>query len=365
MGSKEYDYIVVGSGLFGSVFAHEMHIRGKKCLVIEKRNHVGGNVHNTLNDGIITHEYGAHIFHTNSEKIWKYINQFSEFRPYIHQVKVNINHQLYSFPININTMMEWFHINDGDQALSYFLNQRKTQNQYSNLEEMGLGELGESLYENFIKSYTEKQWSKPCNTLPTQILSRLPIRFNYDENYFEDKYQGIPINGYNPIIEKLLYGIEVKINTNFFTHKKEWEEKANQIIYTGCLDQLFDYEFGKLEYRSLKFEHERVEKTYFQEHSVINYPSANKAYTRIIEHKHFHPINLKHTIITKEIPQNYTIDKEPYYPIVDEENKKRALKYTEKAKKSSYLLGGRLAEFKYYDMHQVIASALHLADQQL
>jgi UDP-galactopyranose mutase len=224
---------------------------------------------------------------------------------------------------------------------------------------------GESLYENFIKSYTEKQWSKPCNTLPTQILSRLPIRFNYDENYFEDKYQGIPINGYNPIIEKLLYGIEVKINTNFFTHKKEWEEKANQIIYTGCLDQLFDYEFGKLEYRSLKFEHERVEKTYFQEHSVINYPSANKAYTRIIEHKHFHPINLKHTIITKEIPQNYTIDKEPYYPIVDEENKKRALKYTEKAKKSSYLLGGRLAEFKYYDMHQVIASALHLADQQL
>lgn len=365
MNPKEYDYIIVGSGLFGCVFAHEMHKYGKKCLVLEKRNHLGGNVYNTLNDGIITHEYGAHIFHTNSEKIWKYINQFSTFRPYIHQVKVNINHQTYSFPINVNTMMQWFKIDEGEKALSYFLNQRKTQNYYSNLEEMGIGELGISLFENFIKPYTEKQWSKSCSSLPTQILSRLPLRFNYNENYFEDKYQGIPENGYNTIIEKLLTGIEFKLNADFFAHKKEWEEKAKQIIYTGCLDQLFDYEFGKLEYRSLKFEHERIEIPYFQQHSVINYPSLNQEYTRIIEHKHFHPINTNHTIITKEIPQNYSIGKEPYYPIVDEENKKRANKYSEKSKYTPYLLGGRLAEFKYYDMHQVIASALHLAEKQL
>ncbi|MDP2175392.1 MAG: UDP-galactopyranose mutase [Bacteroidota bacterium] len=365
MHQKPYDYLIVGSGLFGSVFAYKMHQAGKKCLIIEKRNHPGGNVHNQTIDGIITHQYGAHIFHTNDEKIWQFVNQFATFRPYRHQVKVSINEKLYSFPINLKTLLEWYQTDDETLALKTFNSQISPKRQYQNLEEMALAELGEDLYKHFIKGYTEKQWNKPCNALPISIFKRLPLRQDHNEFYFDDKFQGIPEGGYNVIIDQLLNGIDLKLNTDFFENKSHWENQAETIVYTGCIDQLFDYQFGKLDYRSLRFENETIAAKEFQPYSVINYPSADIAYTRIIEHKHFHPSNLPHTVITKEFPQDYNSNNEPYYPIIDNENKKRYAEYLGMAKEQNYILGGRLAEFKYYDMHQVIASALNQAEQIL
>ncbi len=361
--SKPYDFLLVGSGLFASVFAHEMTKKGKKCLVLERRNHLGGNVHNQTIDGIITHQYGAHIFHTNSLEIWNYVNQFVKFSNYKHQVKLFINQKLYSFPINHHTLKEWFKTQDLEQALSLFNEQRQPKNHYSNLEEMGISELGPAIFNHFIKEYTEKQWGKPCHELPSSILSRIPIRNNENEYYFEDEFQGIPTGGYNLLIEQLLKGVETKLNIDFLENRLFWEQQAQHIVFTGCIDELFDYQFGKLEYRSLKFETQRIEQAVFQAQSVVNYPSKQYDFTRIIEHKHFHPTELNHTIITKEYPQEYVKNTEAYYPIVDHKNKAIYQQYKDLAANSAYIFGGRLAEFKYYDMHQVIASALNKVKQ--
>lgn len=360
---KPFDFLIVGSGLFGSVFAHQMHKNGKICLVLDKRNHLGGNVRNETIEQIITHQYGAHIFHTNNQEVWQFINQFASFHNYKHQVKLMINEQLYSFPINVNTLKQWFQIEDEQAAIQHFNAQKHQKRQYQNLEEMAIGEMGMDIYTHFIKDYTEKQWNKDCANLPCSILSRIPIRLNSNENYFEDQYQGIPVGGYNPIIDQLLQGIETKINTDFFENRTFWESQAEQIVYTGCIDQLFDHRFGALEYRSLRFENQVIQKPFFQPYSVVNYPAKQYDFTRIIEHKHFHPLDVKHTIITKEYPQDFHLKNEPYYPVVDQKNKASYSQYAALAKESNYILGGRLAEFQYYDMHQVIASALSKSKQ--
>ncbi len=364
--SKPYDYLIVGSGLFGSVFAFKAHQKGKKCLIIDKRNHLGGNVYCENNEGLITHKYGAHIFHTNDEKIWNFVNQFTTFLPYIHQVKVNINQQIYSFPFNINTLKQWYKENDEKKVLEIFNSRKITKHRYENLEELALSEVGKDLYENFIKGYTEKQWNKACKDLPMSILKRIPVRTNDNENYFEDKFQGMPVNGYNELVNNLTKGIEIKLNIDFFTNKNFWESQAEKIIFTGCIDELFEYEFGKLDYRSLKFENEWKNQEKFQAVAVVNYPEKDYEFTRIIEHKHFHPVDINKTLITKEIPQEFNKYNEPFYPVVDSANIEKYRKYKEKAEtQNNYILGGRLAEFKYYDMHQVIASALKKAENEL
>lgn len=360
---KPFDFLIVGSGLFGSVFAHQMQNAGKSCMVIDKRNHLGGNVRNQTVEQIITHQYGAHIFHTNNLEVWQFINRFASFHNYKHQVKLMIDNKLFSFPINVNTLQEWYQIADEQAAIQHFNAQKHQKRQYNNLEEMAIGEMGAEIYTHFIKDYTEKQWNKDCVHLPCSILARIPIRMNKNEDYFEDKYQGIPVGGYNPIIDQLLQGILTKTDTDFFENRAYWETQAEQIVYTGCIDELFDYRFGALEYRSLRFENEVIDKPLFQPHAVVNYPSKQYDFTRIIEHKHFHPSDVKHTVITKEYPQDFNPKNEPYYPIVDLKNKATYQQYALFAKENNYILGGRLAEFQYYDMHQVIASALAKSKQ--
>ena len=368
MTKKKYDFLVVGAGLFGSVFAHEANKKGLSCLVLDRREHIGGNTYCKNVEGINVHYYGAHIFHTNNKFIWDYVNSFVEFNRYTNSPVAISNEKLYNLPFNMNTFHQIWGVTKPEDAVKIIDQQTKKYgvNTPKNLEEQALSLVGKDIYEILIKEYTEKQWGRKATELPAFIIKRLPLRFNYDNNYFNDKYQGIPIGGYNALTEKLLEGIETRLNTDFFNHKAELLEKASKVIYTGKIDQFFDYKFGELEYRSLKFDHKVLNLKNFQGNAVVNYIDRKYDFTRIIEHKHFEFGTQKNTVITKEFPIEATTKNEPYYPINDSKNNLIFKKYKalSKGEKNIYF-GGRLAEYRYYDMHQIIASALTLCKKIL
>lgn len=358
--NKQYDYLIVGSGLFGSVFAHEANKRGKKCLIIDKRSHKGGNVYCENTEGINVHKYGAHIFHTNDKKIWDYVNQFAEFNNYINSPVSKSRGKLYNLPFNMNTFYQLWGVTtpaEVKEIIDAQVAEYGTDNP-QNLEEQALSLAGKDIYETLIKEYTEKQWGRKATELPAFIIKRLPVRFTYDNNYFNDRYQGIPIGGYNKIIDGLIGDIEVKTDTNFFDNREYYESLADKIVFTGKIDEYYNYEHGMLEYRSLRFENEVHDTDNYQGNAVVNYNDAEYPYTRIIEHKHFEFGTQPKTVVTKEYPQDWTPEKEAYYPVNDEKNQKIYAQYKQLADNSDVIFGGRLAEYKYYDMHQIIGSAL-------
>lgn len=359
---KKYDYLIVGSGLFGSVFAHEANKKGKKCLIIDKRSHLGGNVYCEEKEGINIHKYGAHIFHTNDKNIWDYVNSFVQFNRFTNSPMANYKGELYNLPFNMNTFYQLWGVKTPDEAKAKIEEQVKDLNikKPKNLEEQALSLVGKDIYFKLIKGYTEKQWGRPATELPAFIIKRLPVRFTYDNNYFNDKYQGIPEGGYNKLIDGLLEGIETELQVDYFEKKDYWNSKADKIVFTGKIDEFYEYKYGKLNYRSLKFKNETIDSENFQGCAVVNYNEKEVPFTRIIEHKHFEFGIQKKTIITKEFPQEWDENKEPYYPINDNKNSVLFLKYKELSKKENdVIFGGRLAEYKYYDMHQVIGSALN------
>jgi UDP-galactopyranose mutase len=364
-----YDYLVVGAGLFGSTFAHEAAKRGKKVTVIDKRNHIAGNIYTENIDGINVHKYGAHIFHTNDKKIWTYVNQFAEFNSFVNSPIANYKGQIFNLPFNMNTFNKLWGVVTPEQAKAKIDEQKLALNieKPRNLEEQAISLVGTDIYEKLVKGYTEKQWGREATELPPFIIQRLPVRFTYDNNYFNDKYQGIPIGGYTQIVEKMLASnfIDVELETDFFDKKEDYLNKFPKVIYTGMIDQFFDYQFGALEYRSLKFETTIVDQDNYQGNAVVNYTDAEIPFTRIIEHKHFEFGNQARTIITKEYPQTWIKGDEPYYPINDPNNNEILKKYRELASQlSNVVFGGRLGMYKYYDMHQVIAAALTVVAQE-
>jgi len=358
---KEYDYLVVGSGLFGAVFSHEATKRGKKCLVIDKRSHAGGNVYCENVEGINVHKYGAHIFHTNDKDIWDYVNSFVEFNRYTNSPVALYKDELYNLPFNMNTFYQLWKVKTPEEAKEKIQSQIDQLNigEPTNLEEQALSLIGSDIYEKLIKGYTEKQWGRAATELPAFIIKRLPVRFTYDNNYFNDKYQGIPIGGYNKLVEGLLKDIEVRLNVDYFENRDEWNALADQIVFTGKIDQYYDFQFGQLEYRSLRFDHEVLDKENHQGNAVVNYTEREVPFTRIIEHKHFEFGTQPKTVVTKEYPEEWTAEKEPYYPINDTKNTAVFKQYQELANaETNVIFGGRLAEYRYYDMHQIIGSAL-------
>lgn len=356
----KYDYLIVGAGLFGAVFAHEAKKKGKKCLVIDKRPHLGGNVYCGEVEGINVHKYGAHIFHTNDKTIWDYVNGFVEFNRYTNAPVANYKGELFNLPFNMNTFYQLWKVTTPEEAKAIIAEQVREVGVKNprNLEEQALSLVGKDIYEKLIKGYTEKQWGRKATELPAFIIKRLPLRFTFDNNYFNDKYQGIPIGGYNKLINGLLEGIETRLEVDFFKDRTELMAMAHQLVFTGKIDEFFDYRYGKLEYRSLEFKHEILDMENYQGNAVINYTDAEIPYTRILEHKHFEFGTQKKTVITKEYPTEWSGNKEPYYPINDQRNNEIYSKYKTLSEKDDIIFGGRLAEYKYYDMHQVIASAL-------
>ncbi|MCK0134155.1 UDP-galactopyranose mutase [Arenibacter sp. S6351L] len=356
----KYDYLIVGAGLFGAVFAHEAKKKGKKCLVIDKRPHLGGNVYCEEVEGINVHKYGAHIFHTNDKAIWDYVNSFVEFNRYTNSPVANYKDELYNLPFNMNTFYQLWKVKTPEEAKSVIAEQVKEVGVEipKNLEEQALSLVGKDIYEKLIKGYTEKQWGRKATELPAFIIKRLPLRFTFDNNYFNDKYQGIPIGGYNKLINGLLEGIETRLEVDFFKDKTELVAMADQVVFTGKIDEFYDYQYGKLEYRSLDFKHETLDMENYQGNAVVNYTASDIPYTRILEHKHFEFGTQKKTVITKEYPTEWSGNKEPYYPINDQRNSDIYSKYKTLSERDNIIFGGRLAEYKYYDMHQVIASAL-------
>lgn len=365
---KKYDYLIVGSGIFGSIFAHEANKRGKKCLVIDKRNHIGGNIFCEDIEGINVHKYGAHIFHTSNKEVWDYINSFVEFNRYTNSPVANYKGELYNLPFNMNTFYQLWKVKTPKEAKEKIEEQVKEANiqEPKNLEEQAIKLVGKDIYERLIRGYTEKQWGQRATELPSFIIKRLPVRFTFDNNYFNDKYQGIPIGGYNVFIEKLLGGIDVKLNTDFFKNREELENLADRIVFTGMIDEFYDYRFGTLEYRSLRFQHEILNEENYQGNAVVNYTEYEIPYTRVIEHKHFEDGKQDKTVITKEYPASWKKGEEPYYPINNEKNNLIYEKYKELAdKEKNVIFGGRLAEYKYYDMHDVIQQALDIVNKEL
>lgn len=363
-----FDYLVVGAGLFGSIFAFEAQKKGKKVLVIDKRNNIGGNCYTENINGINVHRYGAHIFHTSNKFVWDYINKFTEFSSYINSPIANYKGQIYNLPFNMNTFNKLWGVVTPQEAKSQIEMQIKEAGIkiISNLEEQAISLVGTDIYKKLIKGYTEKQWGKKCTELPSSIINRLPVRFTYDNNYFNDKYQGIPTNGYTDIFNKLLDGIEVSLNTDYFNNLNEFNKIAKKIVYTGMIDKFYDYRFGVLEYRSLRFEDEYIDCENFQGNAVVNYTEKEIPYTRIIEHKHFEESNNNRTIITKEFPMVWKQGDEPYYPINNLLNENIFNKYKDLANnENKFIFGGRLADYKYYDMHNVIERALIVSNQEL
>lgn len=361
----KYDYLIVGAGLFGAVFAHEATKKGKKCLVIDKRNHIGGNVYTENIEGINVHKYGAHIFHTSNKEVWDYVNSFVEFNRYTNSPIANYKGKLYNLPFNMNTFYQLWGVKTPEEAKVKIEEQRADYAHIiepQNLEEQALVLGGKDIYEKLIKGYTEKQWGRPATEIPAFIIRRLPFRFTFDNNYFNDIYQGIPIGGYTKLIEKLLGGVEVRTGIDYFDIKKELDLLAIKVVYTGKIDEFFDYQFGKLEYRSLHFENELINAANYQGNAVVNYTDSKIPYTRIIEHKHFEFSTQEKTYITHEYPHEFSKDKESYYPINDDKNQNTLIKYQELQNEyPNFIFGGRLAEYKYYDMHQVIENALKLS----
>lgn len=360
MTNKEYDYLIIGSGLFGAVFAHEAQKEGAKCLVLEKRDHIGGNVFTKEVEGINVHVYGPHIFHTNDEFIWNYVNSFVPFNRFTYSPVANFKGKLYNLPFNLNTFYQLWGCTDPESARAIIQDQieRYGTANPKNLEEQAINLVGKDIYETLIKGYTEKQWGRPAAELPNFIIKRLPVRFTFDNNYFNDRFQGIPIGGYTKLIERLLDGVEVRTNANF-NFAKEGFKLADKIVYTGKLDEFFDYKLGYLQYRSLRFENQVLDMENYQGVAAVNYTDFETPYTRIVEHKHFEFGKQEKTVVTKEYPQEWDLEKEPYYPINDKQNEALAQQYRKLAsEQENVIFGGRLAEYRYYDMHQVIAAAL-------
>jgi len=365
----KYDYLIVGAGLFGATVAYELNKKGKKCLVIDRRKHIGGNVYCENINGINVHKYGAHIFHTSDKQIWEYVNQFAKFNNYINSPIANYKGEIYNLPFNMNTFSKMWGIVTPKEAEEKIEDQKKEYDikEPQNLEEQAISLVGKDIYLKLVKEYTEKQWGKECKDLPAFIIKRLPVRFTYDNNYFNDTYQGIPIDGYNIIIEKMLEGATVELGVDYLQNKDKYNLLADKIVYTGMIDEYYNYQYGQLEWRSLKFENEIYENIdNYQGNAVVNYTSYNEKYTRIIEHKHFEFNNCKGTIITKEYPQKWQIGDEAYYPINDEKNNDLYTKYKELAdKEEKVIFGGRLGNYKYYDMDKVIKAALEMVRKEV
>lgn len=361
------DYLIVGSGLFGSVFAYEANKRGFKVKIIEKRNHVGGNVYCENVEGINVHKYGAHIFHTNDKKIWDYVNSFVEFNRFTNSPMALSKGKLYNLPFNMNTFNQLWGVKTPQEAKDKIDEQKAEiiEDNITNLEEQAIFLVGKDIYQTLIKEYTEKQWGRECKELPPFIIKRLPVRFTYDNNYFNDRYQGIPIGGYNVLIDALLDGIEVVTEVDFFANREDYIKSAKKIVYTGPIDKFFDYRFGKLDYRSLKFESEVMECDNYQGSAVVNYIDKSYPFTRIIEHKHFEFGTQDKTVVTKEFPKEFEEGDEYYYPVNDKKNTSVYVQYKSLTDEvDNVIFGGRLAEYKYYDMHQIIASALKCVEKE-
>jgi UDP-galactopyranose mutase len=356
-----YDYIIVGSGLFGSTFANLAHKDGKKVLVIERRDHIGGNIYTENVEGINVHRYGAHIFHTDYKDVWDYVNSFVEFNRYTNSPIARYKNEVYNMPFNMNTFSRmWDDVFTPEDAMRHIEEEKKEiTSEPKNLEEQAISLVGRTIYEKLIKGYTEKQWNRRCTELPSFIIKRLPVRLTYDNNYFNDRYQGIPIGGYTKLIEGMLEGIEVKLNTNFFDDIDNYKSMAKKIVYTGPIDEYFNYSLGELGWRSLKFDTQILDEVNHQGNAVVNYTDVEPAYTRVIEHKHFEfDTTSPKTVVTYEYPADYEAGMEKYYTINDDLNNELASKYKELAdKEDNVIFGGRLAEYKYYDMDDVIKSA--------
>lgn len=369
-----YDYLIVGAGLFGAVFAREAVNKGKKVLVIDKRNHIAGNVYTEKTEGINVHKYGAHIFHTNSKKVWDYVTKYAEFNRFTNSPVANYKGELYSLPFNMYTFNKMWGVVKPEEARVKIEEQKKEAGitEPKNLEEQAISLVGTDIYEKLIKGYTQKQWGRPCSELPSFIIKRLPVRFTFDNNYFNALYQGIPVGGYTKLVENLLDGIEVKLDTDYLANKDELDKLANKVIYTGPIDAYFDYSLGTLEYRSVRFENELLDIPNFQGNAAVNYTDSETPYTRIIEHKWFEfgkdedGNDLPKTVISKEYSSEWKKGDEPYYPVNDEKNSALYEKYKELAAKETKLVfGGRLGEYKYYDMDAVILKALECAENEL
>ena len=372
---EHYDYLIVGAGLFGCVFAYRAKQAGKKCLVIDKRNHLGGNLYCEQVEGINVHKYGAHIFHTSSKQVWDFVNSIVEFNRYTNSPVANYKGTLYNLPFNMNTFYQMWGVTTPEAAQQKIEEQRQAvvqqmkaegKSEPQNLEEQALMLVGNDIYERLIKGYTEKQWGRKCTELPAFIIKRLPVRLVFDNNYFNDKYQGIPIGGYNKLTEGLLAGVETKTSADFFENREYWESIADKIVFTGSIDQFFDYCYGKLEYRTVSFEQETIDTPNYQGNAVVNYTEAEVPYTRIIEHKHFEMFgqqvyDVPRTVISREYSTKWDLGKEPYYPVNDEHNNQLAEKYRQLgATKKNVIFGGRLAEYKYYDMAPIVEKALNI-----
>ena len=356
---SHYDYLLVGAGLYNAVFAYFAKKSGRKCLVIEKRDHIGGNIYCEDVEGIHVHKYGAHIFHTSDREVWDFVNSFVEFNRYTNSPVANYKGEIYNLPFNMNTFARMWNIRTPAEAKEIIEKQKaEITGEPRNLEEQAISLVGTDIYTKLIKGYTEKQWGRDCRDLPAFIIKRLPVRFIYDNNYFNDRYQGIPEGGYNVLIEKLFAGCDVETGVDFLSHRDAYVKKADHVIYTGPIDAYFDYSLGNLQYRSLKFETEVLDRENYQGVAVVNYTERDIPYTRIIEHKHFEFGTQKKTVITREYPEEWKPGMEPYYPVNDEKNQNLFLKYRALGEKADVIFGGRLGEYKYYDMDKVIGSAM-------
>lgn len=363
-----YDYLIVGAGLFGSVFAYEAKKKGKKCLVIDKRDHIGGNIYTEEKEGINVHKYGAHIFHTNDKNIWEYVNSFVEFNRYTNSPVANFKGEIYNLPFNMNTFNKLWGVITPQEAKEKIEEQKKEAGitDPKNLEEQAISLVGTDIYGKLIKGYTEKQWGRSATELPDFIIKRLPVRFTYDNNYFNDRYQGIPIGGYTQIIEKMLEGVDIELGVDFFENKEKYEKMAKKVVFTGMIDQYYGYKYGILEYRSLTFENEVLDMENYQGNAVVNYTDRETPYTRVIEHKHFEFGTQEKTIITREYSKEWKQGDEPYYPVNDKKNTELYRRYKELAdNETNVIFGGRLGTYKYYDMHQVIGAALKTVEKEL
>ena len=361
---KKYDYLIVGAGLFGAVFAHQMSKRGKRCYIIDKRNHIGGNCFTKEVEGINVHVYGAHIFHTSDSRIWNYVSELANFNRYTNSPLASCGGKLYNLPFNMNTFYSLWGVRTPEDAMAIISAQREEigDRMPRNLEEQAISLVGRDIYEKLIKGYTEKQWGRKCAELPSFVIKRLPVRFTFDNNYFNDKFQGIPEGGYTQIFQKLLSGVDVALDVDYFSNRQLFDSMAERVLYTGPIDEFYGFRYGKLAYRSLRFETDVLNMSNFQGNAVVNYVDAEIPYTRIIEHKHFEFGQQKSTVISREYPCEWKQGDVPYYPVNDLENTNLFSRYRELANSETrHLFGGRLADYKYYDMHDVIGKALDLA----
>lgn len=364
----KYDYLVVGAGLFGAAFAQQAKEAGRSVLVIDRRDHIGGNIYTKEVEGIAVHQYGAHIFHTNDEKVWNYINRFAQFNRYINSPVANYHGELYSLPFNMYTFYKMWGVTTPVEAEEKIRQQRQEAgiSEPANLEEQAIALVGKDIYERLVKGYTEKQWGRPCDQLPAFIIRRLPVRLTFDNNYFNANHQGIPVGGYTAMVERMLEGVEVRLGEDYLARRDEWNAQADKVIYTGSIDSFYDCCYGPLEYRSVRFETEVLDMPNFQGNAVVNYTDRETPYTRIIEHKHFEFGQQPKTVISREYSSEWTPGVEPYYPINDPKNMELYARYRQLAdKEQQVIFGGRLGEYRYYDMDAVLASALTLAEQEL